>query len=160
MKSNAKATLGPPTTINPLTKMWRIISNFAILSCKLHLKLYETNKNCHDSNVGFNGNERIFSNLNFINTKIQNWLTNNLALCVRCLGNHFLQCIIFFMMKLWAFGSQRNANILWTLKVYLVTSCLVPNKPCVVVLFSLPQLWFYCFWLFIGFLTCYCYMWT
>jgi hypothetical protein len=44
------------------------------------------------------------------------------------------------MMKLWGFGSQRNTNILSMLKVNLVTSCLMPNKPCVVVLFSLPRL--------------------
>ncbi len=55
MKSNAKVALGPPTTINPLTKMWKIVFNFAILSCKLHLRLCETNKNCYDSNVGFSG---------------------------------------------------------------------------------------------------------
>ncbi len=32
--------------------------------------------------LGLVEDERVLSNLNFINTNIQNWLTNNLALCV------------------------------------------------------------------------------
>jgi hypothetical protein len=43
MKSNAKAALGIPNTINPLTKMWRLISNFVVLSCNISesMKLLE-----------------------------------------------------------------------------------------------------------------------
>jgi hypothetical protein len=77
-----------------------------------------------------------------------------------CLGNHFLQCTIFLMLKWWGFGSQRSVDIPWMLKGSLVVSYSMPNKPCLVVLFSLSTLWLHCFWLFIGFLTCYCYMWT
>jgi hypothetical protein len=35
MKSNIEVALGPLDTINPLTKMWRIIFNFAILFCNV-----------------------------------------------------------------------------------------------------------------------------
>jgi hypothetical protein len=35
MKSNVEVGLGPPNTINPLTKMWRIIFNFSILFCNI-----------------------------------------------------------------------------------------------------------------------------
>jgi hypothetical protein len=43
MKSNAKAALGLPNIINPLTKMWRLISNFVVLSCNIseYVKLVE-----------------------------------------------------------------------------------------------------------------------
>ncbi len=55
MKSNAQNCLAhPPNIINPLTKMCRINFNYTILSHK-HLKVCETNINCHDSNVGFSG---------------------------------------------------------------------------------------------------------
>jgi hypothetical protein len=35
MKSNAKVALSLPNTINPLTKMRRLISNFVVLSCNI-----------------------------------------------------------------------------------------------------------------------------
>jgi hypothetical protein len=33
-----------------------------------------------------------------------------------CLGNQFLQCIIFLMMKLWGFDNQRNVDMPWMFK--------------------------------------------
>jgi hypothetical protein len=50
--------------------------------------------------LGLVEDERVFNNLDFIKTKIRNQLVDNLALWSTCLGNQFLQCAIFFMMKL------------------------------------------------------------
>jgi hypothetical protein len=43
MKSNAKITLNPPITINPLTKMWQTITNFVIFfhNMSKYMKLVE-----------------------------------------------------------------------------------------------------------------------
>jgi len=117
MRFNAKATLGPPNIINPLTKMWRIISHFTILSPNVS-EYVKLTKIAMIQVLGSVEDEQVFNNLDFIKTKIHNWLINNLAsLCVfTCLGNQFLQCIIFLMMKLWGFDNQRNVDMPWMLK--------------------------------------------
>jgi hypothetical protein len=68
MKSNAKATLGLPNTINPLTKMWRLISNFVILFCNIskYVKLIEI---ARLQVLGLVEDEWVFYNLNFIKIK-------------------------------------------------------------------------------------------
>jgi len=63
-------------------------TNFAILSC--NISVWETNKwfKCW--------NEQIFSDLNFIKTKIWNWLIDNLALCVHMFEQSFFTIAQFF----------------------------------------------------------------
>jgi hypothetical protein len=131
MRSNAKAALGPPSTINPLTKMWRIIFHFTILSCSIseYVKLAKITT---IQVLGLVEDQRVFNNMEFIKTKIRNQLVDNLALWSTCLGNQFLQCAIFFMMKLWGFDNQRNVDMPWMLKGFLIVDCLMQSKPCVV----------------------------
>jgi hypothetical protein len=78
MRFNAKATLGPPNIINPLTKMWRIISHFTILSRNIseYVKLTEI---VTIQVLGSVEDEQVFNNLDFIKTKIHNRLIDNLA---------------------------------------------------------------------------------
>ncbi len=153
MRSNAKATLSCPNVINPLMKMWSIIFHFTILSCSIseYVKLATIQV------LGLVEDEWVFNNLNFIKIKIRNQLINNLAFYVHMFGQSILQCVIFLMMKLWGFDNQRNVNMPWMLKGFLIVGCLMQTKPCVVS-FSLATLWFYCFCWFVGYLIC-CYMW-
>jgi hypothetical protein len=71
MKSNAKVALGLPNNINLLTKMWRLISNFVVLSCNSseYVKLVEIDRL---QMLGLVEDEWVFNDLNFIKTKIQN----------------------------------------------------------------------------------------
>jgi hypothetical protein len=85
MRSNAKATLGPPNIINPLTKMWRIIFHFTILSCSI-LEYVKRAKIAKIQVLGLVKDERVFNNLHFIKIKIHNQLIDNLALCVHMFG--------------------------------------------------------------------------
>ncbi len=64
MKSNAQATLGLPHSINPLTKMWKIITNFIILFCKIlkYVKLVEI---AMIQMLGLVEDEKVFNNLIF-----------------------------------------------------------------------------------------------
>ncbi len=64
MKNNAQATLGLPHSINPLTKTWKIITNFIILFCEIseYVKLL---KIAMVQVLGLVENEKIFNNFNF-----------------------------------------------------------------------------------------------
>jgi hypothetical protein len=87
MKSKVEVALGPLNTINPSTKIWRII---LILSFYLQcFKVCEMGANCHDSSVGFSGRWRGICNLNFIKTRICNQLTKNLTLFACIFGLSF-----------------------------------------------------------------------
>jgi hypothetical protein len=102
--------------------------------------------------------ERIFNNLNFVKTKIQNWLIDNLALCVCMFKQSFNTMHNFHYDEVVGIWQLEKCQYSLMFKSFLVVNCLMPSKPCI--LFSLSTLWLYCFWLFIGFLNCYCYMWT
>jgi hypothetical protein len=88
MKSNAKATLGPPSTINPLTKMWGIIFHSIVLFHNI-LKYVKPTQIAMIQVLGSMEDEQVFNNLNFIKTKIYNQLIDNLALCVNMFGQSF-----------------------------------------------------------------------
>jgi hypothetical protein len=78
MKSNAKVALGPLNIINPLTKMWKIIFQFTIIFRNIsdYVKL---TKIAMIQMLGSMEDEQVFSNLDFIKTKIRNQLIDNLA---------------------------------------------------------------------------------
>jgi hypothetical protein len=81
MKSNAKVALGPPSTINPLTKMWGIIFHSIVLFCNIS-KYVKSTQIAMIQVLGSMEDKQVFNNLNFIKTKICNQLIHNLALCV------------------------------------------------------------------------------
>jgi hypothetical protein len=104
MKSNAKVALGPPNTINPLTKMCRIIFHFIVLSRNIS-KYVKLTQITMIQVLGSMEDEQVFNNLNFIKTKICNQLIDNLALCVHMFGQSFFIMHNFLYMKLWGFGN-------------------------------------------------------
>jgi hypothetical protein len=64
MKSNAQAALGLLHSINPLTKTWKIFTNFIILFCKIS-KYVKLVKIAMIQVLGLVEDEKIFNNLNF-----------------------------------------------------------------------------------------------
>jgi len=110
MKSNAKATLGPLNTINPLTKMCRIIFHFIVLSRNIS-KYANLTQIAMIQVLGSMEDEQVFNNLNFIKTNICNQLIDNLALCVHMFGQSFFIMHNFPYMKLWGFGNQRSVDM-------------------------------------------------
>jgi hypothetical protein len=111
----------PSQYYHPLTKMWRIITNYIILVRNI-LEYVKVTKIAMIQVLGLVEDKWVFNNLTFIKFRIHNHLD-----CVfSCLG-HPLQCQIFLVMKLWAFGSHRNVNMLWMLEGSSIVGCPLPN---------------------------------
>jgi len=83
--------------------MWRIISHFTILSHSIS-KYVKLAKIVMIQVLGSMEDEWVFNNLDFIKTKICNWLIDNLALCVHMLGQSIFTMHIFpydEVVKIW-----------------------------------------------------------
>ncbi len=121
MKCNAKVASGLQNTINSLTKMWRIITNFVVLFYNIskYLKLV---KSTMIQMLRVMENEWTFHNLNFIKFMICNQLTNHLDL-----GTLLLQCKKNLLIKLWAFGQQPSINMFSMLKGSSIEGCPLPS---------------------------------
>jgi hypothetical protein len=89
MKSDAKVALGPPSTINPLTKMWGIIFHSIVIFHNIS-KYVKPTQIAMIQVLGSMEEEKVFNNLNFIKTKICNQSIDNLVLCVHMFGQPFL----------------------------------------------------------------------
>jgi hypothetical protein len=69
MKSNAKFAMALPHKVNPLTRLWTSLATSLVIVFKLseYFKL-----TAMVQVIGFVEDEKCFSNLNFIKTKLQN----------------------------------------------------------------------------------------
>ncbi len=89
MKSNATTCMAPPFDLNPLTKMWRLVTTFQILSFSFP-KYVKSAKLAMVQIVGNVEDEKCFSTLAFMKSKLWNRLTTHLPLVVRM----FAQCTL------------------------------------------------------------------
>lgn len=71
MRNNVWVTLGPPNTINLLTNTWRLIMDF-LNTFLQHFKIFKLGKIDMIQVLGSLEDEQMFSNLNFIKSKIHN----------------------------------------------------------------------------------------
>jgi hypothetical protein len=69
MKSNAKFAMAPPHKVNPLTRLWTYLASPLVIVFKLHEYFKFT---AMVQVIGSIEDERCFSNLNFIKSKLQN----------------------------------------------------------------------------------------
>ena len=81
MKSNAHAAMEPPYDINPVTRIWRTISASRVLSHGFpeYLKLAEI---ALVHVIGSVEDERVFSSVSFLKTKLRNSLDPHLGVVV------------------------------------------------------------------------------
>jgi hypothetical protein len=96
MKSNATTCMAPPFDLNPLTKMWRLVTTFRIFFSIFleYLKLAEL---AMAWIVGSVEDERWFSTLVFMKSKLQNKLLPTYHLLCACLHNNSILCKISLM---------------------------------------------------------------
>jgi len=91
--------------------------------------------------LGSMEDEQLFSKLNFIKTKIQNWLTNHLDLFV-----HMFEQSIFSMDKFPSddeamhIGNLKNINMVWMLEVSSL-GFEVDGRSCKLPFFTSFELW-------------------
>ena len=88
MISNAKAAMSLPMTENPMSRLWRKLSSNALISAKLSefMKVAEI---AHVQVLGSVEDERTFSSLAFLKSKLRNRLTTHLDLVVRMFAQDF-----------------------------------------------------------------------
>ena len=81
MKSNAPAAMEPPYDVNPVTRIWRTISASRVLAHGFpkYLKLAEI---AMVHVIGSVEDERVFSSVSFLKTKLRNSLDPHLELVV------------------------------------------------------------------------------
>jgi hypothetical protein len=80
--------MAPPFDINPLTKMWHLVTTFWILVCSFleYVKLLEM---AMVQTMGSVKNERCFSMLAFMKSKLHNKLTTYLPLVFQMFAQWF-----------------------------------------------------------------------
>jgi hypothetical protein len=88
MISNAQAAMALPMTENPMSRLWRKLSSNALISAKLSefMKVAEI---AHVQVLGSVEDERTFSSLSFLKSKLRNRLTTHLDLVVRMFAQDF-----------------------------------------------------------------------
>jgi hypothetical protein len=88
MISNAQAAMALPMTENPMSQLWRKLSSNALISAKLSefMKVAEI---AHVQVLGSVEDERTFSSLSFLKSKLRNRLTTHLDLVVRMFAQDF-----------------------------------------------------------------------
>jgi hypothetical protein len=85
MKAQARRCMLPPFDKNPFIKLWDIVSGLAVLSKMIpeYLKLAEIG---YAFILGSVEDERTFSSLKFLKSRLRNWLEDKLPLVVRMHG--------------------------------------------------------------------------
>jgi hypothetical protein len=81
MKNNDASTMGLPYIVNPMTWLWRSLDFSQVIAHKMtkYLKLVKIAK---VQVINYVVDEKHFNNLNFIKSKLCNWLTTHLNLLV------------------------------------------------------------------------------
>jgi hypothetical protein len=88
MRSNSKLVMHKPFDVNPFTKLWRTFSSSRIFVEKIlvYIKLVEL---AIVQVIGLVEDEKCFSTLTFMKTKLQNRLTTHLELVIWMFGQFF-----------------------------------------------------------------------
>ncbi len=88
MQSNCSSAMLPPHNYNPSTRMWRWMVNNQILKLKM-FELFKLVELIIVMVLGSVEDERTFSTLTFMKSKLRNQLTTHLDLVVRMYAQDF-----------------------------------------------------------------------
>jgi hypothetical protein len=116
MKSNAASCMKPPFHTNPLTHMWHLVTTSWILVSSFleYVKLVKLTMVQIVYNVE---DERCFSTLAFMKSKLYDMLTIHLPIVVCMLHNSFIHWKNFHMLNVLSNGKQHDTNIVMMVKV-------------------------------------------
>jgi len=124
MKSNAATCMAPPFDLNPLTKMWHLVITFQIFSFSFlkYVKLVEL---AMVQLIGSMEDERCFSTLAFMKSKL--WIGSfpTYHLLCACLHNNSTHCKISHMQIISNNGKELAIDIVMMARQYAFCICWV-----------------------------------
>jgi hypothetical protein len=101
MRANSAAALEKPITVNPLTKLWRILSMSIVL--KKHFpEWFKVAELAAVQVLGSVEDERTFSTVTFSKSKLRNRLSEHLAACVGIYSQKFFTLETFPFDKVYS----------------------------------------------------------
>jgi hypothetical protein len=126
MLANCHATMKPPMGYNLCTKIWTILSNNQLLSQQSFewLKLIELSMAIVMASVK---DERCFSNMGFMKSKLKNKLTTHLDLVVRLFAHKFFTFDTFPFTIMNAWNATKSCHIVAKAKFICSNKYLNPN---------------------------------
>jgi hypothetical protein len=109
MKSHAKATMEEPRNRNPVTKLWKKIGSNALMLNWLS-KVFKVAEIAVTAVLGSVEDERTFSTLGFMKSKLRNQLGGHLNICVKLCSQPFFTQGNFPYADAIAFWSDERAR--------------------------------------------------